>query len=113
MPELPEGQTVVATLAPRIVSRRIVRVELLRDDIVRPCGFELAKNLNAKIVKNVSRRGKRIVVALDNGENFYVHLGMTGRLTIDPPTAEVVKHTPLILPFDGFDVRFRDPRRFG
>src|SRR4051794_24486338 len=100
MPELPEVQTVVATLAPRIVSRRIVRVELLRDDIVRPCGFELAKNLTARIVKSVTRRGKRIVIALDNDESFYVHLGMTGRLTIDAPDAERIKHTHLILHFD-------------
>jgi len=113
MPELPEVQTVVATLAPRIVTRRIGRVELLRDDIVHPCGFDLAKALRSKTVQSVSRRGKRIVITLVGDEQFYVHLGMTGRLTIDPPSAQIIKHTHLILHFDGFDVRFRDPRRFG
>jgi formamidopyrimidine-DNA glycosylase len=113
MPELPEVQTVVATLAPRIVTRRIRGVELLRDDIVHPCGFDLAKALRSKTVQGVSRRGKRIVITLGGGEQFYVHLGMTGRLTIDPPSAQIIKHTHLILHFDGFDVRFRDPRRFG
>jgi formamidopyrimidine-DNA glycosylase len=113
MPELPEVQTVVTTLAPRIVSRRIESVELLRRDIVRPCGFDLANALRCRTIDKVERRGKRIVLRLDTAEQFYIHLGMTGRITIDDPDAAVVKHTHLILHFERFDVRFRDPRRFG
>jgi formamidopyrimidine-DNA glycosylase len=113
MPELPEVQTVVSTLAPKILGQRIRRVELLRADIFHPAGVDLAQQLTGKKVQQIVRRAKRIVFILENGNRFYIHLGMSGRLTIELPTAPIVKHTHLILHFAKFDVRFRDPRRFG
>ena len=51
---------------------------------------------------------------LDTAEQFYIHLGMTGRLTVEPADAEVMKHTHLIAVLDnGRPLRFRDARRFG
>jgi len=45
---------------------------------------------------------------------WIVHLGMTGRLQICEPQAEVVKHTHAILKLSsGRELRFMDPRRFG
>jgi formamidopyrimidine-DNA glycosylase len=113
MPELPEVQTVVNTLAPRIVSAKVLSVALLRPDIVTPRGAELQSRLVGKSIREVARRGKRIVITLDDANRFYIHLGMSGRLTLEQPGAEVLKHTHLILRFEGFEVRFRDPRRFG
>jgi formamidopyrimidine-DNA glycosylase len=113
MPELPEVQTVVNTLAPRIVSAKVLCVELLRPDIVTPHGAPLQSRLVGKSIRDVSRRGKRIVITLNDANRFYIHLGMSGRLTLEHPDAEVLKHTHLILRFEGFEVRFRDPRRFG
>jgi formamidopyrimidine-DNA glycosylase len=113
MPELPEVQTVVNTLAPKVTGHRIVNVNIQRDDIMKPAGFDLAGALTGLSIKSVSRRAKRIVFELSDGNRFFVHLGMTGRLTIDTPGAAPAKHTHMILRFDGFEVRFRDPRRFG
>src|SRR5947209_2947820 len=47
------------------------------------------------------------------GDRFYVHLGMSGQLTVAPPPAPLRTHTHLILDTPGAQVRFRDPRRFG
>ena len=45
---------------------------------------------------------------------WIVHLGMTGRLQVCSPDAEVVKHTHAILKLtSGRELRFVDPRRFG
>jgi formamidopyrimidine-DNA glycosylase len=45
---------------------------------------------------------------------WIVHLGMTGRLQVCEPQAEVVKHTHAILRLSsGRELRFVDPRRFG
>jgi len=45
---------------------------------------------------------------------WIVHLGMTGRLQICEPQAEVLKHTHAILRLSsGRELRFVDPRRFG
>ncbi|MGA7751850.1 MAG: bifunctional DNA-formamidopyrimidine glycosylase/DNA-(apurinic or apyrimidinic site) lyase [Candidatus Sulfotelmatobacter sp.] len=45
---------------------------------------------------------------------WIVHLGMTGRLQVSEPEAEIVKHTHAILKLaSGRELRFVDPRRFG
>jgi formamidopyrimidine-DNA glycosylase len=50
-----------------------------------------------------------------NGKaQWIVHLGMTGRLQVCEPQAEVAKHTHAILKLSsGKELRFIDPRRFG
>src|SRR3954454_2613115 len=114
MPELPEVQTVVDTLRPRLLGRRIVRVVHLRPDIVSPPDVELRKKLTNRTVLDIRRRAKRVMFTLDTAEQFYIHLGMTGRLTVEPADAEVMKHTHLIAELDdGRQLRFRDARRFG
>jgi formamidopyrimidine-DNA glycosylase len=115
MPELPEVETVVRTLRPHLTSRRIVRVELTRSDIVRPIGFDLVPHLLGRTVSSITRRGKRIVLSLDDSNRFYVHLGMTGRLTIEPLATPSRPHTHLVLDLSDCpgQLRFRDPRRFG
>lgn len=45
---------------------------------------------------------------------WIVHLGMTGRLQVCEPQAEIAKHTHAILKLSsGRELRFVDPRRFG
>jgi formamidopyrimidine-DNA glycosylase len=114
MPELPEVQTVVTTLQPRVVGRTIRRVVSLRADIVTPSDVALPRLLQGHRIESVTRRGKRIVFALDNGNRFYVHLGMTGQLTVTQRDVAVLPHTHMELELDTAErLRFRDPRRFG
>ncbi|MDB5294620.1 MAG: formamidopyrimidine-DNA glycosylase [Phycisphaerales bacterium] len=123
MPELPEVETVVATLRPRLVGRTLVVAGLSRDDIVTPSTADLPALLAGRRVVDVSRRGKRIVFALDDGCRFYVHLGMTGQLTVAAADAAAPPHTHLEIKLGpavpaggsgrGEVLRFRDPRRFG
>ena len=116
MPELPEVQTVVTTLRPRLVGRRLGRATLARPDILTPPGVDLCGCLAGRIVAAVDRRGKRIVLTLDDGCRFYVHLGMTGQLTVVGPGVPAPPHTHLEVELDGPTgerLRFRDPRRFG
>src|SRR5258708_30643814 len=45
---------------------------------------------------------------------WIVHLGMTGRLQVCDPQAEMLKHTHAVLKLaSGRELRFVDPRRFG
>jgi formamidopyrimidine-DNA glycosylase len=45
---------------------------------------------------------------------WIVHLGMTGRLQVCEPQAEILKHTHAVLKLaSGRELRFVDPRRFG
>jgi formamidopyrimidine-DNA glycosylase len=118
MPELPEVETVVRTLRPRLVGRVITAVRLERPDILDPAGTNLAGHLLGRAVTSVERRGKRIVITLDDENRFYVHLGMTGQLTVQAPGEPLQSHTHLVIDVtepdrEQIQVRFRDPRRFG
>ena len=55
MPELPEVQTVVDTLRPRLLGRRIVRVAHLRADIVSPPRVDLRRTFTGRTVRDIHR----------------------------------------------------------
>src|SRR3982751_3948731 len=105
MPELPEVQTVVNTLSPRVVGLRIRAVALHRDDIVAPTGTNLVAHLTNRTIAQITRRGKRIVFTLDDGNRFFIHLGMTGRLTLELARSLLAPHTHLLFDFedDGYN----------
>ena len=113
MPELPEVESVVRAIGPLLRGARLGRVRLSRRDILEPPGTDLAACLKGRSVRTVERRGKKIVFLLDNHHRFYIHLGMTGRLTIEPADAPLRKHTHLLIEFAAGTLRFVDPRRFG
>lgn len=113
MPELPEVQTVVSTLRPRALGRKIAAIHLHRSDILTPPDLCLVTCLEGRVISAIDRRAKRIVFTLDDGNRFYIHLGMTGRLTIEPGERPLERHTHLVLDLAGEQIRFRDPRRFG
>ncbi len=67
-----------------------------------------------QVASAVARDGARATLAADGKAQFIVHLGMTGRLQVCEPDAEVAKHTHAILKLhSGRELRFVDPRRFG
>jgi formamidopyrimidine-DNA glycosylase len=113
MPELPEVETVVRTLRPRVAGARIENVPKIRQDMVRPTGVDLAGRLIGHSIASVIRRGKKIVFRLETGEQFYVHLGMSGRLSLEAPGSALRSHTHLIVETSAGEMRFVDPRRFG
>lgn len=60
------------------------------------------------------RRASTALRAQNDGGHWIVHLGMTGRLLIAAPEAEIARHTHLIAKLaSGRELRFVDPRRFG
>lgn len=117
MPELPEVETIVRTLRRRLVGATICGVDLRRTDIVRTANADLVHRLHGRKIRDITRRAKRIVISLDADLALGIHLGMSGRLTLDPPAAPRLPHTHLVLGIGpavaGCELRFRDPRRFG
>jgi len=113
MPELPEVQTVVTTLLPHVRGARIERVDLVRRDILRPSELDFPTRLAGRVIEQLQRRAKRIVFTLDDGNRFYIHLGMTGHLTFAPFDTPREPHTHLLIDLAAGQVRFSDPRRFG
>ena len=114
MPELPEVETIRRGLALRIGGRRIVRAELRRPDLRRPFPPMLAKRLKGARIGALRRRGKYLLIELDDTGLLLLHLGMSGRITAGGNNSPDLKHDHVILTLDdGTVVRFNDPRRFG
>ena len=115
MPELPEVETVARDLRAALVGRRVEEVRLSRADVLRtPPADVFAQVVAGQRVTGVDRRGKFILVALDGGDEFMVHLGMTGHLLVCDGDAPEAPHTHLRARLDdGRELRFDDTRRFG
>src|SRR2546422_7290385 len=81
MPELPEVETIRQKLEPRLVGRRLERVEIHDPRLVRP--FEphaIAAELQGERVAALQRRGKYLIVRFESGRALLIHLRMTGSL---------------------------------
>lgn len=79
MPELPEVESVVRTLRPRLVGRRIVDFQSLWPRQVSPGFARVRDALIGREVLEVVRRGKYIAWRLADGY-LLIHLRMSGRL---------------------------------
>jgi formamidopyrimidine-DNA glycosylase len=109
VPELPEVETVVRSIAP-LVGRRIVSAEFRCLRVLRGGDpDEMTRRLAGRRVRAIHRFGKFILIELDRGY-LMVHLGMTGRLLLG---GEPGKHTHAILTFDRGALLYDDSRQFG
>ncbi len=114
MPELPEVETVRRTLAPAVgATIRAVwdsgkGLHMRR----KPPRARLRRLVGATITA-VRRHGKYLLLDTTGGLSLLVHLGMTGRLRIQPKSDARANHTHVVLDLGERELRFSDPRRFG
>jgi formamidopyrimidine-DNA glycosylase len=115
MPELPEVETTINDLKPYAAGQTIVSVEIPDDHaIAAPAAAQFQKALAGRRIKSLSRRGKHLIFALDNGRYLIVHLRMTGSLLIKKPGEAAEKFIRVVINLAGGNsILFRDQRRFG
>jgi formamidopyrimidine-DNA glycosylase len=142
MPELPEVETIVRDLRPLLVGRRIRSACVTWPRTVAPTPSTAALDeadrarwmcldVAGRRIADVTRRGKHIVLHLDDGEScLIVHLRMTGHLLWEEttPTGLVIRetgadyvyarsneddYTRAVFDLDGGRLRFTDTRKFG
>ncbi len=134
MPELPEVETIAQGLNKRTAGDTIESVWIgsRKQPLKSPANL-IASTLEGKKIVRVHRAGKHIVFDLegevrasarrpsrenkdqrDRTAQWIAHLGMTGRMVVSEPAADVAKHTHLIAKLaSGRELRFIDPRMFG
>ena len=142
MPELPEVETIARGLDKRVAGDTVESVWIgsRKQPLKSPAGL-IASTLEGKKIVRVHRAGKHIVFDLENDARatngptrkgsrgtrsktrlaaslqtaqWIVHLGMTGRMVVSEPAAEIAKHTHLIAKLaSGRELRFIDARMFG
>jgi formamidopyrimidine-DNA glycosylase len=105
---------------------RFARVETRRRDLRFPLPRDFVPRLTGARVNRLDRRGKYLIARLSTGEALIMHLGMSGRFTVQgrrsPGDAYYAERTDPRHDHILFDMRrgrskaeivFNDPRRFG
>ena len=115
MPELPEVETVRASLEPVLVGRTFEAVEIDDARLTRPVEPQaVAQELRGERVAAVERRGKYLIIRFESGRVLLVHLRMTGSFRHLPTWEPTAPHTRAVVTLDdGSHVLYHDVRRFG
>lgn len=112
MPELPEVETVMRGMAAWLEGARITRITLSGVPLRRPYPERFAERLAGRQIMGFRRRGKYILMRLDDGMSVIWHLGMSGRV-LRLEGDSLSPHLHFRLESDKGALGLIDPRRFG
>jgi formamidopyrimidine-DNA glycosylase len=118
--ELPEVEVMRRDLEKDVVGRRVKDAEVKPSKnamrVIRRHGKrkEFTSRLEGRKITKVERRGKYLLLNLDDGDVLVVHFGMSGQFQRANGRTALAPHTHVVLTFQqGGDLRFIDPRTFG
>jgi formamidopyrimidine-DNA glycosylase len=117
MPELPEVETIRRQLATHLEGRRVERLEVLDPrwcQPAEPAGVEDA--VRGRRIERLGRRGKYLIVELEEDVHLAMHLRMTGTLLLVQESEDLPGRPHLrarLVLGSGKRVLFCDVRRFG
>jgi len=133
MPELPEVETIKRDLN-ALVNKKIVAFKLLSPKTASHSAAFFKKSLVGQKLIDIQRRGKLLILVMQNGLYLLIHLKMTGQLIYQSRETKIIgghslssgsyeksvggklpnKHTRAIFNFSGGgQLFFNDLRRFG
>lgn len=114
MPELPEVETIRRTLAQHVLNQTIDDVILRWPGAVR--GWEVIpfeQGVRGRQILSIDRRGKYLLIHLDEDWTLLAHMRMTGRLNYYEEEREPEKHTHVVFKLSKGELHFTDTRKFG
>jgi formamidopyrimidine-DNA glycosylase len=117
-------ETIVRDLRPQLEGRTVLGAFVGEPGVLRyPDAKAFRRRITGRRLETVGRHGKFMLVELgrakgakgsEEPEFLVIHLGMTGRLGLAEPEADLPPHTHLRLPLSsGAELRMTDYRRFG
>jgi formamidopyrimidine-DNA glycosylase len=110
MPELPEVEVTRRSFAQEIAGAHVVSIRLGKA-LRWPLGCS-ASHLKGRLVRTVRRRGKYLLIDLDQGL-LLLHLGMSGSLSFSDHLTPAGAHDHFEMETTQGTLRLTDPRRFG
>ncbi len=114
MPEKPEVITVSKSLIPKLIGKTIAACNIYWDNIIAyPSVSEFKKNIVGQTIKNISTRGKFIVLDTDKYK-LLIHLRMEGKFVFRNLDDKIAKHEHVEFIIDNeTSFRYCDVRKFG
>lgn len=114
MPELPEVETIRRSLCQHVLHQTIEDVELRWSGAVKGWDiFPFEQEVRGRRIESIERRGKYLLVTLDEGWSLIAHMRMTGRLNFYNDAHEPEKHTHVVFKLSNGELHFTDTRKFG
>jgi formamidopyrimidine-DNA glycosylase len=116
LPELPEVETTARGLRARLIGRMVVSIGGVDWPRMLPntSELELQQLVTGGRVVSISRKGKYLLMELDDDRWVVIHRKMSGNLLLGPADAALERHTHLEIVFDDATaLRFVDARKFG
>lgn len=113
VPELPETETIKRELNESVAGLKLIDVEVLDPRVVRMTPDEFTRRVIGANIAGASRRAKIIIIHLSSREALLFHLKVTGSLLYMPADSLRGSAQVIFVLENGYELRFRDPRRFG
>jgi formamidopyrimidine-DNA glycosylase len=117
MPELPEVETIARKLLLILQHRRFLDIVVLWPKTIANIDPSLfVQAIQGAAIRQIYRRGKYLLISLDNENTLVVHLRMSGRFDIYAAGEEhkTNKHTRVQMVMDnGLVIDYIDQRKFG
>jgi formamidopyrimidine-DNA glycosylase len=114
MPELPEVETIRRQIEPELVGRRIESVDVLDERLTRPePAASVERACAGRRIEAVERRGKYLMLGLEDGRWLVMHLRMTGNILLAEPREDILYLRAVFRLEGGRALLFTDARRFG
>ncbi len=118
--ELPEVEVMRRDLEKDVVGRKVARAEVRPSRnamrVIRRHDKRRAftDRLVGRRFTKAERRGKYVLLHMDNGDVLVAHFGMSGRFLRGNKRQALPPHTHVVIDFQqGGDLRYVDPRTFG
>lgn len=115
MPELPEVETIKRGLKKSLVGLTILGVKTDTPKMILKIPFKRFQNeVKWKKVIDIQRKGKLLVINLNNNQNLIFHLKISGRILLRDYGAPVDEYTRIVFKLSkNKELRFADLRKFG
>ena len=115
MPEMPEVEIIRRYLDTQVAGKKIIHLTILLPRMIKWPDVEGFRALvTGRTIKGMNRRGKYLLMELDNASKVVFHLRMTGRLVYEPAGDTTDHHARVIFHLqDGASLVYGDTRTLG
>ncbi|SDP13538.1 DNA-(apurinic or apyrimidinic site) lyase [Selenomonas ruminantium] len=115
MPEMPEVEIIRRYLDKQTAGKKIMDLDIRLPRMIKWPDTEGFRDMvTGRTIKGMNRRGKYLLMELDNGNEVVFHLRMTGRLVFEPTGKTTDSHARVIFHLQyGASLVYGDTRTLG